>query len=92
MMGVVSVFSSPLYSSSNGLVEQVVQMVKSWIAKSGSFYCLLWVYSSTSLQSGFMPAELILGSRIGKALPTLVSEGKPDVGTFERKDQELKRQ
>jgi len=79
--------SSPRYPESNGLAERCVQTVKNMWKKSDDFYMSLMVYKATPLESGFTPAELMLGRNIRTGLPQLVMEKKE---VFRERDKQLK--
>ena len=58
------VTSSPRYPRGNGAAERMVQTVKSILKKCDDPCLGLLAYRSAPLQSGFSPAELLMGRRL----------------------------
>jgi transposase InsO family protein len=85
--GFEAITSSPRYPESNGLAERSVQTVKRLWKKSEDFNRSLMVYRATPLESGFAPAELMLGRNIRAGLPQLLVEEKTQ---FRERDSLLK--
>jgi transposase InsO family protein len=79
--------SSPRYPESNGLAERCVQTVKGLWKKSEDFHQSLMIYRATPLESGFSPAELLLGKNIRTGLPQVEARAKD---SFREKDGRLK--
>ena len=69
------------------MAERAVQTIKRLWKKSEDFHQSLMIYRATPLESGFSPAELLLGRIIRTTLPQL-KEGEK--GDFAQKDQHLK--
>jgi transposase InsO family protein len=80
--------SSPKYPESNGLAERSVQTIKGLWKKSQDFHQSLMVYRATPLESGYSPAELMLGRNIRTGLPQYGTRPKYP---FREKDEALKK-
>ena len=65
--------SSPKYPQSNGEVEQAVITVKSLLRKSIDPYIELMSYSSTPLENGYSPSELLFCRKIRTTVQVLPS-------------------
>ena len=85
--GFQHITSSPRYPESNGLAERSVKTIKRLWKKSEDFHQSLMIYRATPLESGFSPAELLLGRNIRTTLPKLK---ECDKQLFVPKDQHLK--
>jgi hypothetical protein len=82
--GFKSVTSSPYYSQSNGLAESGVKIAKSLLTKNEDIFAALLIYRNTPLESGFSPAELMLGRKLRDNLPMLPSKLKDMAGLGEK--------
>uniref|UniRef100_A0A7N8YPR4 Integrase catalytic domain-containing protein n=1 Tax=Mastacembelus armatus TaxID=205130 RepID=A0A7N8YPR4_9TELE len=83
--------SSPKFPQSNGEAERAVQTVKGLLKKASDPYLALLAYRATPLQSGFSPAQLLMGRRLRTTVPTLPSQldpALPDMHVFARKEKE----
>ena len=92
--GFKHITSSPRYPQSNGEAERAVQTVKNLLEKASDPYLALLAYRATPLQSGYSPAQLLMGRRLRTTVPTLPSEldpALPDSSTFARKENEKAR-
>lgn len=65
--------NSPGFPQSNGEAERAVQTVKNLLKKSADPYLALLSYRATHLQSGYSPAELLMGRRLRTTVPTISS-------------------
>lgn len=68
--------SSPYYAQSNGKAERGVGIVKSLLNKAkeghGDPYLSLLAYRSAPMESGYSPAELLMGRKLNFGLPSYV--------------------
>ncbi|XP_011686380.1 PREDICTED: uncharacterized protein K02A2.6-like [Wasmannia auropunctata] len=71
------VTSSPYHSRSNGQVEAAVKIAKSLLTKEEDVDRGLLVYRATSLETGFSPAELLMGRRIRSNIPVAEDKLQP---------------
>ena len=91
--GICHVTSSPLHPEGNGLAERHVKTVKSLLRKTGDLHEALLSHRSTPLESGFSPAELLMGRRVRTLVPMSREQRRPfliDVETVVKKDSALK--
>ena len=87
------VTSSPKFSQSNGQAERGVKIVKDLIKDNVCISEALLAYRATPLESGFSPAQLLLGRRTKSKLPCLNSWLEPEWPSTEavkQKEVELK--
>lgn len=63
------VTSSPKYSQSNGFIESEVKNFKKHFKKSDDPHKMLLALRSTPLQSGYSPAELLMGRKLRGVVP-----------------------
>ena len=92
--GFKHITSSPGFPQSNGEVERAVQTVKNLLKKASDPYLALLAYRATPLQSGYSPAQLLMGRRLRTTVPTLPSEldpALPDSAAFALKENERAR-
>ena len=69
--GFVHRTSSPKYPQANGEAERAVQTIESLLKKAQDPYKALLNYRNTPLEGiGLSPAELLMGRRLKKSLPT----------------------
>ena len=91
--GFVHNTSGPRYPKSNGEAEKAVQTVKGLFQKSSDPQLALLNYASTPLQSGYSPAELLMGRKI-RTIVAVDSKnycpGWPYLQEFRSRDKELK--
>uniref|UniRef100_A0A3Q3ISC0 Integrase catalytic domain-containing protein n=1 Tax=Monopterus albus TaxID=43700 RepID=A0A3Q3ISC0_MONAL len=83
--------SSPKFPQSNGEAGCAVQTAKGLLKKASDPYLL--AYRTTPLQSGFSPAQLLMGRRLRTTVPTLPSRldpAVPSVGDFVHKERAKK--
>src|SRR5258705_9116831 len=85
--------SSPHYPQSNGMAESAVKVVKNLIKKSSDVFFALLSYSSTALENGLSPAQMLMGRRLRTPLPVLpdlLKAQAPDELTLRRRERELR--
>ncbi|KAL7827662.1 hypothetical protein SRHO_G00333800 [Serrasalmus rhombeus] len=86
--------SSPRFPQSNREAERTVRTVKRLLQKELDPYLALMAYRATPLSNGHSPAELLMGRRIRKTLPTIPSSLQPewtDLGRLRREEKENRR-
>lgn len=91
--GFTHIVTSPEYPQANGEVECAVQRVKNLLKKSTDPYMALMAYRTTPLESGFTPAELLMGRKTrtrGPTLPSNLKQLRPYLKKFREKDASLK--
>jgi hypothetical protein len=71
------VTSSPLLSRSNGQAESAVKIVKNILLKEKDPNLGLLVYRSTPLETGYSPAELLMGRKLRTNLPISSASLRP---------------
>ena len=69
--------SSPGHPQGNGLAERTVQSLKSFLRKNADPYIALLSYRSSPLESGFSPAELLMGRRLRTDVPVTLEQRRP---------------
>ena len=86
--------SSPRFPQSNGEAERAIQKIKHLLQKAEDPYKALLVYRSTSLHSGYSPAELLMSRRLRTTLPVVPSKLCPSLPDFHlvRKKEEQARE
>ena len=87
--GISHYTSSPKYPESNEAAERAVQTVKRLWEKTGDKVKSLMIYRDTPLESGYSPAQLLMGRSIRTGLPRAVQK-KVVREEFEGKDRQIK--
>ncbi|XP_046396811.1 uncharacterized protein K02A2.6-like [Ischnura elegans] len=67
--GMDVVTSSPYYPKSNGLAEAAVKTVKNILAKERDPWLGFLAYRASPMESGYSPAELLMGRKLRTTLP-----------------------
>lgn len=78
-MGFRLVTMSPHHSQSNGQAEAAVKAVKNIIKKEDDPFQGLLAYRTAPTESGYSPAELLMGRRLRTTVPTLGTNLQPRV-------------
>lgn len=63
--------SSPRYPKSNGEAERAVKTIKAMLDKCTDPYLRLLAYRTTHLESGYSPAELLMGRKLQLTLSVI---------------------
>ena len=87
--------SSPYYPRENLEVETGAQTIKCLLKSNSDLYAALLSYSSTRLQNGFSPADLLMGRKLGTTLSVLPQKLNPKWGYLKKfceVDLEIKQQ
>ena len=82
--------SSPEYPRSNGFSEAMVKSAKNIILKGGNLEDTLLAYRTSPNESGFSPAELLLGRKLRTKLPIHPDELIPKWPDLNKFNQEIK--
>ncbi|UYV64942.1 K02A2.6-like, partial [Cordylochernes scorpioides] len=86
--------SSPKFPQSNGFIEAIIKNIKQSFKKEEDCYLTLQAYRTMPLESGYSPAELLMGRRLRTSVPAIESSLLPskiwkqfiETGTIKRKE------
>ncbi|UYV71423.1 K02A2.6-like, partial [Cordylochernes scorpioides] len=63
--------SSPKFPQSNGFIEAIIKNIKQSFKKEEDCYLTLQAYRTMPLESGYSPAELLMGRRLRTSVPAI---------------------
>ncbi|UYV61651.1 K02A2.6-like [Cordylochernes scorpioides] len=66
-------YSSPKFPQSNGFIEAIIKNIKQSFKKEEDCYLTLQAYRTMPLESGYSPAELLMGRRLRTSVPAIES-------------------
>ncbi|UYV74578.1 K02A2.6-like [Cordylochernes scorpioides] len=69
--------SSPKFPQSNGFIEAIIKNIKQSFKKEEDCYLTLQAYRTMPLESGYSPAELLMGRRFRTSVPAIESSLMP---------------
>ncbi|UYV62474.1 LLGL1 [Cordylochernes scorpioides] len=69
--------SSPKFPQSNGFIEAIIKNIKQSFKKEEDCYLTLQAYRTMPLESGYSPAELLMGRRLRTSFPAIESSLMP---------------
>ncbi|UYV79739.1 K02A2.6-like [Cordylochernes scorpioides] len=69
--------SSPKFPQSNGFIEAIIKKIKQSFKKEEDCYLTLQAYRTMPLESGYSPAELLMGRRLRTSVPAIESSLMP---------------
>ncbi|UYV73303.1 K02A2.6-like [Cordylochernes scorpioides] len=69
--------SSPKFPQSNGFIEAIIKNIKQSFKKEEDCYLTLQAYRTMPLESGYSPAELLMGRRLRTSVPAIESSLMP---------------
>ncbi|UYV77006.1 hypothetical protein LAZ67_14002793 [Cordylochernes scorpioides] len=69
--------SSPKFPQSNGFIEAIIMNIKQSFKKEEDCYLSLQAYRTMPLESGYSPAELLMGRRLRTSVPAIESSLMP---------------
>ncbi|UYV66613.1 hypothetical protein LAZ67_4002327, partial [Cordylochernes scorpioides] len=69
--------SSPRFPQSNGFIEAIIKNMKQSLKKEEDCYLTLQAYRTMPLESGYSPAELLIGRRLRTSVPAIESSLMP---------------
>ncbi|UYV72597.1 K02A2.6-like [Cordylochernes scorpioides] len=69
--------SSPKFPQSNGFIEAIIKNIKQSFKKEEYCYRTLQAYRTMPLESGYSPAELLMGRRLRTSVPAIESSLMP---------------
>ncbi|UYV82085.1 K02A2.6-like [Cordylochernes scorpioides] len=69
--------SSPKFPQSNGFFEAIIKNIKQSFKKEEDCYLTLQAYRTMPLESGYSPAELLMGRRLRTSVPAIESSLMP---------------
>ncbi|UYV70961.1 hypothetical protein LAZ67_8001260, partial [Cordylochernes scorpioides] len=65
--------SSPKFPQSNGFIEAIIKKIKQSFKKEEDCYLTLQAHRTIPLESGYSPAELLMGRRLRTSVPAIES-------------------
>ncbi|UYV74341.1 K02A2.6-like [Cordylochernes scorpioides] len=71
------IISSPKFPQSNGFIEAIIKNIKQSFKKEEDCYLTLQAYRTMPLESGYSPAELLMGRRLRTSVPAIESSLMP---------------
>ncbi|UYV66133.1 FAM120A [Cordylochernes scorpioides] len=78
--------SSPKFPQSNGFIEAIIKNIKQSFKKEEDCYLTLQAYRTMPLESGYSPAELLMGRRLRTSVPAIESSLMPSLFEAELSD------
>ncbi|UYV63745.1 K02A2.6-like, partial [Cordylochernes scorpioides] len=78
--------SSPKFPQSNGFIEEIIKNIKQSFKKEEDCYLTLQAYRTMPLESGYSPAELLMGRRLRTSVPAIESSLMPSLPPLQQGD------
>ncbi|UYV78565.1 K02A2.6-like, partial [Cordylochernes scorpioides] len=81
-----NITSSPKFPQSNGFIEAIIKNIKQSFKKEEDCYLTLQAYRTMPLESGYSPAELLMGRRLRTSIPAIESSLMPSLPPLQQGD------
>ncbi|UYV73302.1 K02A2.6-like [Cordylochernes scorpioides] len=78
--------SSPKFPQSNGFIGAIIKNMKQSFKKEEDCYLTLQEYRTMPLESGYSPAELLMGRRLRTSVPAIESSLMPSLPPLQQGD------